>query len=88
MTDELPDIDEDTVSIEQVGDYNVELDIDGLPSGSVAIDYFEGEDNPRIIIRAKEAETKIVSRDPPETVWATEIIEEHPFTDDTEEDDG
>ena len=54
MTDDFPDIDEDTVTVDEVGDYEVHLNIDGLPDGSVAVDYYK--DEVRLLVRGDDLE--------------------------------
>lgn len=77
MADELPDIDEETVTIDMVGDYTVELSVDGLPDGTIAVDYIEddGRSTPRILVRAKEVSVDLVHEDHGENVYAVSVPE-------------
>ena len=71
-----PDLDDETVTTARTTDYGVELDVDGLPDGTVAIDYFD--DEPRVLIRGDDVEVDDVSGMNEETVIAVSA--------DTEED--
>lgn len=77
MTDELPTLDEDTVAVDHIGDYAIKLDIDGLPNGTVDIDYFDTEDNnsPRLFIRANDISVDLVHEDSGENVYAVSVLE-------------
>ena len=48
----VDDVSDEPVSIAGTGDYMVHLDIDGLPTGVISVDYFE--DTPRLVITGME----------------------------------
>jgi hypothetical protein len=57
----VDDVSDEPVSVDGAGDYMVPLQIEGLPEGTVSIDYFP--DTPQLVIEREATDVELVVED-------------------------